>query len=175
MLANKVPCKKISKALKMSSKTIAQIASGKESSQGRGHPGVVTQGMLQFMDVNWATDASLSDEGMMEMANNVFGTSISQTTVLRCRSRLKFVYRPPKVIQMLTQEQKELKVMLRDWIHRDEFEHILFTDESRFQVGPDNMRRRIPRGTVNKQCFLEKRKFPRSIMVCGDISLGYRG
>ena len=160
----------------MSSKTIAQIACGKESTQGRGRPGVVTQEMLHFMDVNWAADASLSDEGMMEMVNNVFGMSISQTTVLRCRTKLKFVYRPPKVIQMLTQEQKELRVMFCHWIlaHRDEFEHILFTDESRFQVGPDNKWRRIRRGTVNKQCFVEKKKFPRSLMVWGGISLGYR-
>ena len=136
----------------------------------------MTEEMLRFIDANWSADASISDDGMKDMVNEVFGTSLSRTTIMRCRNRLRFVYRPPKQIQLLTEEQKELRVIFCNWVleHRSEVTNLLFTDESRFQKGPDNRWRRIKRGVINDACFMEREKFTKSVMVWGGIAEGYR-
>ena len=132
--------------------------------------------MMEFMETNWAADSTISDGGMTELVNATFGTSISDTTVWRCRTKLKFAYRPPKVVQDLTSDQKDLRVSFCQWVlaNTESLQHVIFTDESRFQRGPDNRWRRIKRGVYNDTCFVTSQKFPQSLMVWGGIGLDYR-
>ena len=181
MLQRGVPRDVIAKSLHMSSKTITALKSRNENEMippptAPGRPSLVTDRMMRFMDNNWAADASISDEGMMRLVNQIFHTSLSRTTIMRCRNRLKYRYRPPRTIQQLTDEQRELRVIFCDWVvkHPCEVKNLLFTDESRFQKGPDNRWRRIKRGVVNDACFDAKVKFPDSIMMWGGIAMNYR-
>lgn len=178
MLAKHVPRRQIGSILNMSSKTISAIKNNEYVSTHRrpGRSSCVSQAMLDFMETNWAADSTISDGSMRELVNEVFGTTISTTTVWRCRQRLKFVYRPPKVIQDLTPEQKELRISFCQWVLENwsNLGPILFTDESRFQRGPDNQWRRIKRGVYSENSFAKKLKFPKTVMVWGGISVGYR-
>ena len=56
----------------------------------------------------------------------------------------------------------------------EELQNVIFSDESRFQIGPDNQWRRIKRGLWNPTCFASRTKFPQSIMVWGAIGRGFR-
>ena len=58
--------------------------------------------------------------------------------------------------------------------HQDQIPNIVFSDESRFQKGPDNSWRRIKRGNWNETCFVNKEKFTEGIMVWGAIGLNFR-
>ena len=178
MLENKVPRDQIAKLLHMSPKTIKKIRDQGDHfvAPRTGRPSSVTKEMMSYMETNWAADASITDTGMMEMVNEQFQSSLSRTTVMRCRNRLKFYYRPPKNIQQLTDEEKEIRVAFCQWIleHESEVKNGLFTDESQFQKGPDNRWRRIKRGVMNTSCFNEKTKYPSTVMVWGGIAKDYR-
>ena len=177
LLNNRVPRRQIENLVQMSSKTISAIKNGTYRAGRRpGRSSFVSQSMLDFMETNWAADSTISDCSMKELVNETFGTTISTSTVWRCRQRLKFVYRPPKVVQDLTPEQKELRISFCQWVLENEsdLKNIVFTDESRFQCGPDNQWRRIKRGVYSESCFAKKVKFPKTIMVWGGISAGFR-
>ena len=118
MLEKKVPRDQIAKLLHMSPKTIKKIRDQGDHfvAPRTGRPSSVTKEMMSYMETNWAADASITDTGMVEMVNEQFQSSLSRTTVMRCRNRLKFYYRPPKNIQQLTDEQKEIRVAFCQWI-----------------------------------------------------------
>ena len=86
MLQRGVPRDVIAKSLHMSSKTITALKSRNENEMippptAPGRPSLVTDRMMRFMDNNWAADASISDEGMMRLVNQIFHTSLSKTTI----------------------------------------------------------------------------------------------
>ena len=137
---------------------------------------VCTSEHVRFIEVNSLANARLTDEEIASMTRQRFGIPISRVTVCRIRRRLGFVYRPPKVVQALTEDQKKVRVDFCNSIlnHQDEVPNIVFSDESRFQKGCDNQWRRIRRGQWNESCYSERKKFPTGCMVWGAISLNYR-
>ena len=164
--------------LKMSPKTVAAIRNDTVDPESRpqGRPKAVKQEMLAYMDEVWSVNALVSDQEMTDMVNTRFGTNVSRTTIMRRRKELRYEYRPPKVQQMLTPEQKRVRVEFCRYILEkvEQFQVILFTDESRFCKGPDNQWRQMKRGTYNETCFAEQSKFSQGVMVWGGIALGYR-
>ena len=167
----------ISKFLRMSSKTVAKVAKGlTPATRSPGRPSTLTSEHIRFIEVNSLANARLTDEELAEMTRSRFGISLSRTTVCRVRQKLGFVYRPPKVVQALTEEQKKVRFDFCNWIlqHRDEVPNIIFSDESRFQKGCDNKWRRIRRGQWNESCYSERKKFPPGCMVWGAIGVNYR-
>ena len=78
MLQRGVPRDVIAKSLHMSSKTITALKSRNENEM---IPPPTAPGRPSLMDNNWAADASISDEGMMRLVNQIFHTSLSRTTI----------------------------------------------------------------------------------------------
>ena len=100
----------------------------------------------------------------------------STSTVWRARKQLFFNYKPPKHKQNLSENQKmtrcEFAYSLLD--SNFDFSRIIFSDESRFCLTPDNKLRWIRRGDSTPNCFEETEKFNVSVMVYGAIGIGYK-
>ena len=178
MLARNHTYAEISHVLKMTSATIAAIARGEPGYKeaGPGRPPKVTREIKRFVYVNWVADSTITDATMTCMVNDHFKVRLGISTIRGCRQALGFQYRPPKASQDLTPEQKELRVEFcrRIVAHAEEMPNVIFSDESRFQIGPDNQWRRIKRGVWNSTCFASRTKFPHSVMVWGAIGRGFR-
>ena len=58
--------------------------------------------------------------------------------------------------------------------NEDKIPNIVFSDESRFERGPDNSWRRIKRGVMNESIFVDKKKYPESVTIWGDIGIGFK-
>ena len=178
LLAENKTQREICQILKMSPKLVTSIRNGTytEDSRSRGRPRVFTKEMTQFADEMWSVNALISDASMADLINAKFGTNVSRASVQRRRRELRYEYRPPKVRQLLTEEQRKIRVEFCRYIleNREQFPCILFSDESRFANGPDNQWRRIKRGTYNDTCFAEKEKFTSGVIMWGAISCGYR-
>ena len=74
MIQSGVKRDSICQMLHMSSKTITKIRHENPNSpppRPRGRPPRVTEEMLRFIDANWSADASISDDGMKDMVNEV--------------------------------------------------------------------------------------------------------
>ena len=178
MLALNLPYREISRTLKMSPSTISAIARGEDALgiTKVGRPTKITKDMRRFLDVSWQLDATIPDQGMADRLNAHFGTNVSASTICRVRNEMKYLYRPAKVRQELTPVQKSIRLQFCDWVlrHAHELSNLVFSDESRFERGPDNKWRRIKRGCWSDSCFIEKRKFPTGVMVWGAIGEGFR-
>ena len=142
----------IQRILHISSKTISSIKKGTflQKNHSCGRPSVIIDEMKAFIDSTWLGDARITDASMTKLVNSRFHTDISESTVCRCRQELKFEYRPPKVVQDLSPQQVEQRVEFCQWVlsHEQNFQNVIFSDESRFEKAPDNRWRRIKRGNV---------------------------
>lgn len=100
----------------------------------------------------------------------------SPTTVYRGRHLLEFNYKPPKHRQNLSLIQKEKRYNFANSMLLSEldFTRIIFSDESRFCLGPDNALRWYRRGECTSDCFDETEKYSVSVMVYGAIGVGYK-
>ena len=179
MLAQGIPQREICRLLNMSASTISRIKkSGDEPFciGKRGRKKVVSQEMRDFIEANLSVDAMITDGQMAHLVGERFGMTISDTTVCRVRNELGFRYRPPKIRQVLTEDQVSLRLEFCRWVleHQDAMKNLIFSDESRFTRGPDCTWRRIRRGEWNDTCFLETQKFPQGIMVWGAVGVSYR-
>ena len=106
--------------------------------------------------------------------NGIHGCSA--TTVWRGRRDLQFNFKPPKHRQFLTLQQKEQrKIFANSLLCSDfDYERIIFSDESRFCMGPDNTYRWYKRGESTPNCFDDSLKYDVSIMIYGAIGIGYK-
>ena len=178
MIEMKIPYRTISSRLKMSPNTISRISKlgPRNTLCIPGRHSIITEDMRHFIDSEWSLDATITDSSMQRRVNSRFATNLSVSTVRRVRLELKYEYRPPKVRQELTQEQKAVRLQFCDWIlrHPEEAPNIVFSDESRFELGRDCQWRRIKRGAWNSSCFVERRKHPQGCMIWGAIGLKWR-
>ena len=140
--------REISRVLHISSTTITKIKYQKQRNKV-GRPKALTQEMTDYIEILSISNALYTDQQITRLLNERFGTAISCSTVERKRIELKFFYRPPLTKQTITEDQKLLRVQFCKWVleQKNDFQHIVFSDESRFEHGPDNSWRRIRRGT----------------------------
>ena len=168
----------VARLLHMRPETVGHIAKGQYTASARpcGRPSKLTAGVQAFIDSKLSEDATISDRQMVKLVGDALGTSLGRTTVGRSRRLLRFVYRPPKVVQALTPYQKQTRIDFCRWVlaNRDKLPNLVFSDESRFELGPDNTWRRIKRGVLNPHCFAPRNKYSRGVMVWGAIGHGYR-
>ena len=117
-----------------------------------GRRSVLTDEHLSFIETNTLADATLSDGRMAVIIQQRFNISVSRSRITRVRKELGFSYRPPLVKQELTVIQEKERVEFCHWAlsNRDKIPCIVFSDESRFQLGPDNYWGRIRRGEPNE-------------------------
>ena len=168
----------VARVLKMRPETVGRIARDEPSAPPKnpGRPTKTTSEIRAFVDTQWPLDATITDEQMGRLISENFGTSVARTTVGRVRRDLRFMYRPPKAIQALTDEQKQARIDFCRWVlqNRENITNLVFSDESRFDLGPDNTWRRIKRGVLNPRCFASRNKHSRGILLRGAIGIGYR-
>lgn len=94
--------------------------------------------------------------------------------------QMRFLYKPPKVKQLLTEVQKQRRLtfaysmLLSSGRQEIDLKKIIFSDESRFCKGPDNRYLWRKYGESSDDLFQVKEKFPDSIMVFGAIGFGYK-
>ena len=177
MLKNSMPRREIAALLHMSSKTISKIANDRQpNARPRGRLSKLTKEQISFIEEQSLCDATITDGEMAKMLQERFGVDVSRVTVLRVRRDLGFQFRPPKVKQDLTDQQKAARVEFCKWVmqRRDTLGPIVFSDESRFAKSPDNRWRRIRRGLIDDSCFVKTGKFTKSVMVWGGICVAYR-
>ena len=178
LLQANVPHGVIAKSLRMRPSAVDAIARDENpySDKPRGRPTKITQEIRDFMDINWGMNSMISDAQMASMVTERFGVTLSPSSARRERNRLKYFYRPPRVKQELTKEQKQLRFEFCKWVlsNEEKIPNIVFSDESRFERGPDNSWRRIKRGVINESIFVEKKKYPQSVMIWGAIGIGFK-
>lgn len=178
-LKQRLPQRDICHRLGMSASTVSAIKNCEDRPFKFKKPGrkpCITPEMSNYIEMTLSADALVPDDEMTRRLNQKFGTSVSVSSVCRARQALKFVYRPPKICQDLTEDQIALRLEFCRWVlsNREELRNLIFSDESRFERTPDNTWRRIRRGTYNDTCFYKKSKFPPGTMVWGAIGVGFR-
>ena len=115
----------------------------------------------------WLLAKKMMDEGII---------GVSTTTVWRQRKKLGFEFKPPIVRQSLNDHQNQFRVLFANSVLQSELDltKIVFSDESRFALRPDNNLVWYRKGEKDDQCFCEHEKFTASIMVYGAIGLDYK-
>lgn len=167
----------VSRTVHLRHGTVSELQKGAHvTASPRGRPAKVSADVRAFIDMTLSDDASVSDSRMVELVRDKFHVTVGRTTVGRIRRQLRFFWRPPKVIQALTDEQKDERIEFCSWVlaNQEQIPNLIFSDESRFELGPDNAWRRIKRGVLNRNCFAERNKFSRGVMVWGAIGPGYK-
>ena len=108
----------VARVLKMRPETVGRIARDEPSAPPKnpGRPTKTTSEIRAFVDTQWSLDATITDEQMGRLISENFGTSVARTTVGRVRRDLRFMYRPPKAIQALTDEQKQARIDFCRWV-----------------------------------------------------------
>ena len=167
----------VARVLHIGRDKVRAIANGQECPEAgktRGRPAKLSQEVRIFVEANLRADATISDDKMASLVHERFGVPIHRTSICRLRRELRYFYRPPKVIQKLTQEQRDARIEFCRWVleNQDKIPNLIFSDESRFAIGPDNTWRRIKRGVLNETCFAPQNKFNRGVMVWGAIGPG---
>ena len=104
------------------------------------------------------------------------GTQLSYGTINAILHELKFEFKPPKVRQQLTPAHVQARLRFGfSLIEADLLQFpILFSDESRFALGSDGRWIWRRRGDVDDAVFLDRTKFPASVMVWACIGVGFR-
>ena len=104
------------------------------------------------------------------------GILLSTTSVWRGRKMLQFNFKQPKIRQALNDQQKHYRMKFAYSLLCSEldFQKIIFSDESRFCLGSDNIYRWYRKGENDDQVFIESEKYNPSIMVFGAIGYNYK-
>lgn len=104
------------------------------------------------------------------------GATVSSRTTLRRLHQFRFNCRVPKIKPLLTLKQRRARVKwCKDritWGH-DEWDNVLFSDESRFSLSYGDQGPRVWRQTqeaYNRSCLKRSVKFATSVMVWGCMS-----
>ena len=176
MLASGMRYDSIQFLLGISPRRISSLKKGLKQCHRIGRPHVLSDQIIDYIELLSMTNARYTDQDIATAISQKFGVYVSKTTIARTRNKLGFIYRPPLVKQFITETQKQTRLEFCRWVieNRTKLENIVFSDESRFERGPDNSWRRIRRGQWNDTCFIEKTKFSSGIMVWGAIGKGYR-
>lgn len=177
MLAAGCTYQQIISNLHISSKRISAIKKGTELNHTIGRPKALTEDMINYIELLSLTNSLYTDGEITDLVNQKFNINVSLTTVVKMRRELGFIYRPPLVKQVLTEDHKIQRYQFCKWIldqPEEMFHHVIFSDESRFERCPDNSWRRIKRGMWNESCFVSKEKFNDGVMVWGAIGVGYK-
>ena len=102
--------------------------------------------------------------------------SLSIGTVNKVRNENDFEYIPPKIKAELTPEQIQKRITFGHSLYENEvdFNSLLFSDESKMSLHPDNRNVWRRRGSQNPNIYCQQKKFNQSIMVFGIIGHNYK-
>ena len=102
--------------------------------------------------------------------------SLSIATVNKVRNENDFEYVPPKVMADLTPEQIQKRITFGYSLYESEidFRSILFLDEFKMSLHPDNRNVWRKKGSQNPNIYLAQKKFDQSVMVFGLIGINFK-
>ena len=165
----------IQNILKVGPNRISLVIHGKQLDHKRGRKAKVTPPIRNFVDIQTMANARVSNEKMREMINNEFNVNISLRSVASTRKQLGFNYRPPMKIQKLTEEQISQRLQFAQFAQKELRDKVIvFSDESRFGILPDNSWIYVKKGKWNETCLQENSKFVETIMFWGAIGPDYK-
>ena len=156
---------------------IHQVITGAHIPGQRGRPPICDEHMRLFIEAQFLKNARLTDGDVKRIVLEKHGVNVSRQTICRIRNEFHIYFRPPITIQALTDEQKDLRIQFaQDTLQKLEETPtpIVFSDESRFCICPDNGYVRYRRGEWNITACQPKKKFPTGVMFWGAIGTGYK-
>jgi transposase len=146
------------------------------SPKKRGRKSKITQQMMSTINDMSLENRRLSSKSISSQISSHQSVSVSRATVDRIRHLLKFQYKPPKIIQNLDEEQKQIRLefaysLLNSTVNLDT---IIFSDESRLSLGPDNrlLWRRF--SDNDESVFMENSQFSPGFMIFGAIGIDFK-
>jgi transposase len=176
-----LPIRKIASLMKVGQDRVSQVKDamkiGYAIQQNRELALKITQEIKNKVIQLTLEDSLLSDESVARILENDHNIKLHRNSVNRIRSRAKFFFKPPKICQLITPDQKQMRIQfahdyLTDKLPKGPF---VFSDESRFCRGDDKRWRWRSRSNYRKTIFLEKEKYSRiSVMVWGAIGIGFK-
>jgi transposase len=142
----------------------------------RGRPSKMTEQIQMFVLDSTLNNRRAPSATVADTIRTNLHISISETTIRRIRHQLHFHFKAPKVRQHLDSEQKQVRIdfassVLNNQIH---IRWIVFSDESRACLGPDNrlLWRRF--ADNDESVFSENTHFPPGLMVFGAIGKDFK-
>jgi transposase len=143
-----------------------------------GRPVKATPEIKEFIIEATRDNPRLSDAGIIQLVKNKYNVTIGHSTANRCRQHAKFGYLPPRKCQALTPDQVIARVQFAIDFFADRLPlalHLLFCDESRFCMGPDNRWVWRRYGDCSEKIFAPTDKYAKiSIHVWGAIGVGFK-
>ena len=100
---------------------------------GSGRPSKITQEIKQIVEAQMQEDDETSAMQLHALLKSK-DINISCRTILRCRSSLGWTFRGSAYCQMIRQANKEKRLEFAQTNREDNFENVIFTDESTIQL-----------------------------------------
>lgn len=98
-----------------------------------GRPSTITQEIKQIVEAQMQEDDETSAVQLHALLKSK-GINISRRTVLHCRLSLGWTFRGSAYCQMIRQANKEKRLEFAQTNREDDFENVVFTDESTIQL-----------------------------------------
>lgn len=162
--------------LKVSPKRITRISNGIEGKPPGAQP-KFNETHFRFVVETVLTNPSLRSSQIRELFFNKFKITISAGKISEILRNNKFYYGHPIKVQKLKDYQiiERYNFCLENLDSEDTFfETIVFTDECKFQNGPDSQMIYRQRGNYSEQFYAEFEKFPVSVMAWGAIGINFK-
>lgn len=142
----------------------------------RGRKPKLTPEMMAAIEEMTLAHGDLRDEDLASRLSQRFGVKVHRTTVHRARHKLGFAFRPRMVIQEVTPEQCAVRCDFCNFVLAKIAKDtpIVFSDESRFCLSPDNSWIYIKRGAWSEASTVKKTKFPQGVMFFGAVGVGFK-
>ena len=172
----------IIKILHVSSKTITKVKKAIDNGDSvpargkKGQPTKKTPGIIAIVIEETVNNPRLPASAVQIIIAMKTGVDISVNKILEIRKEAGYYYSPPKAMPRLTDIniKKRISFCYSILKNRDIIPLIGFTDESRFCMGNDKRWVWVKRGEYNINAYMQRDKFPLSIMVWGMIAFGYK-
>ena len=136
----------------------------------RGRPKKIDSTLEYQIDQATEENPRISAKALSETFN------LSPSSINSVRNELGFRYLPPKRQTELTPTQIENRLRFGYSLHENniDFRKILFSDESKVSLFPDNRNVWRKRGSKNKKIYCNQKKFYQGIMIFGIIGYNYK-
>ena len=136
----------------------------------KGRPKKIDQNKIKVIDERTSEDPHLSCKKLS------IETDLSPTSVYLARKGLKYKWMSPKKRPNISDENKLKRKEFAIWFLKNPQieEKIVWSDESKMSLAPDNNYIWRKRGTNNDNIYLNKDKFYQSIMVFGAIGCDFK-
>jgi hypothetical protein len=142
----------------------------------RGHHKVVTPQLLLFIETDSMLYRRKPSAQLALEIKNTFAIDISERTVDRARHDLKFDYLTPILTVQLTAAAKAKRIQFCEYhIHNNShFRTTIFSDESKFQLGPNMMKMWRRPGEEGEDVRAPQTTHHPSLMVWGGVGWNFK-